>query len=74
MLVLADCIHHAGDIIDGNTDVGGRELAVGVAANRLMDVSHQHGMTDEKVVAFDSFPTDQGDGVAGKNKIARLEG
>jgi hypothetical protein len=47
MLVLADGIRHDGDIINGNTDAGGRELAVGVAADRLME-SHQGGVTDEK--------------------------
>ena len=73
-LVLADSISHDGNIIDGDTSAGRRELAVGVAVDRLMDVSHQGGVADEKSVAFDSFSTDQGDGVTGDNKIACLEG
>jgi hypothetical protein len=48
-LVLADCIRHDGDKVDGNTNAGRRKPAAGVAVNCLMDVSHQGGMPDEQL-------------------------
>jgi hypothetical protein len=49
-LVLAHGIRHDRYIVDGDPDAGRWKLVVGVATNRLLDVPHQGGMSDKKVV------------------------